>query len=360
MACKSICIGLCVAACIGIALAAKGEIRWLATTYDFHAFREAAGPQRGELRFVNLGPDTTIINRVKPSCGCTAADYTTDLIAPGDTATVSFEYNPAGRPGPFAKSLKVYTGINNDISILRLVGTVIGAPESLDSRYPEVVGPLRLSDKRLMSGEVPYGKAAHRMFSVYNQSSDTIRPAASSESDALSVDFSTNAIPPGELATVSVYFNSRQAEKMGVQDYIVRIKPDEDLAETFDIIFTANVVADTSGLTAEQLAVAPLVEVLPELIDLGTCLPGGEKKFDFILSNAGKSPLVIKRIYAPGGGVAVRKAPVRLGAGKTGKVEAALMVPAAQGAFAVRLDVLSTDPLHPVKTIKIVGDVRAE
>lgn len=343
--------------CAGVVQGA-GEIRWLATTYDYGAFREAAGPRRGFLQFVNLGPEATIINRVKPSCGCTAAEYTQDIIEPGDTATVWFEYNPAGRPGVFAKSLKVYTGENNDISVLRLVGTVIGAPESLASRYPEEVGPMRLSERRLMSGEVGYGKAAHTMFGVYNQSSDTIRPEWSVLSEAFSIDISQKAVPPGELATISVYFNSRKAEQMGVHDYTITIRPDAGSAETLDMIYTANVVPDTSGLTPEQLASAAVVEVLPDFVDLGMCESGSERKFDFTLRNAGKSPLVVHRIYAPAGGVNVRKAPVRLAPGKSGKAEAVLTVPSAKAPFSIRLDVLTNDPLNPVKTIKIAGDAR--
>ena len=110
---------------------ARGEVTWLSRTYDFGFFREEAGPQQGEVKLINLGPEPTVINRVKSTCGCTVAGFTEGLIEPGDTARVWFTYNPAGRPGRFEKHIKVYMGADNDVTSVTLKGTVIGNASSL-------------------------------------------------------------------------------------------------------------------------------------------------------------------------------------------------------------------------------------
>ena len=95
--------------CVAFSGYSREGIEWLSTSYDFGTFKEAEGPQTGCVRMVNHGPDETVINRVKSTCGCTVAEYTDGIIAVGDTAEVRFTYDPAGRPGRFSKSIKVYT-----------------------------------------------------------------------------------------------------------------------------------------------------------------------------------------------------------------------------------------------------------
>ena len=140
-------------------LAASAQLEWLATDYDFGTMKEIAGPKTGSVRFVNRGDKPVVINQVRPSCGCTGADYTEGQIAPGDTATVSFTYNPKGRPGRFEKTVKVYVGEDNERTAIKIRGTVIGAPETLQTSYPVEVGPLRLSQRILTAGDVRYGTA---------------------------------------------------------------------------------------------------------------------------------------------------------------------------------------------------------
>lgn len=103
---REIAIILCVAAAWAVFMT-PAKVTWLSTHYNYGAFREEEGPRKGSLSFVNSGDAPTFIRNVRPSCGCTAADYPRDMIAPGDTATIEFTYDPARRPGPFDKTIRV-------------------------------------------------------------------------------------------------------------------------------------------------------------------------------------------------------------------------------------------------------------
>lgn len=204
---------------------ARGEIVWLEKEYDFGLMKEEAGPKTGSVRLVNTGPEEAVITGARPSCGCTGVAYPDDPIAPGDTVKFSFTYNPLGRPGRFEKSIRVYIG-DFDIATIRIRGNVLGTPESLSTLYPVEAGPLRLSEKRMAAGEVTYGKTRHFFLNGYNQTADTIRPSWVSDDPSLSVSSSSEAVGPGDIVTLSFYFNSRQRTEMGPLEIPVRIISD--------------------------------------------------------------------------------------------------------------------------------------
>lgn len=350
---NSIIIAMLMALC---SQGAAADIRWLSTEYDFGSFREIQGKQTGILKFVNLGPDTIMINRVRVSCGCTDAGYTQGMIAPGDTAAVSVTYNPAGRPGRFEKSVRVYTGADNRITVLWLKGTVIGAPESLKERYPIEAGPLRLSQNQLIGGEVAYGKASLVMFTGYNQSTDTIRPHWKCSSKAIKVDISSKEVAPGDLVTFSVYFNARNADDMGFHTYDITLYPDRGTENAAKVVYTANVMPDTSGLTAEQIADAPRIALYPHQVDMGELAPDAKARFSFVIGNDGRSDLRVLRITAQSDAVKFLKFPSLIKPGKKGTAEGEIDVALIKApAFGIKIEVASTDPVHPAEAIRVSG-----
>lgn len=198
--------GVCLALAGGVSVA-RSEIRWLNTSYDFGVMKEVAGKQTGEARFYNEGPDTTFISYVRPSCGCTDADYTKGEILPGDTATVTFTYNPAGRPGAFEKSVKVYVGPEKTRHVVKITGTVVGSPATLALHFPIDAGAVRLSTRLIDLGDVAVGTGRHAFVTMVNQTLDSITPTLIVP-QGLSADITPERLGPGDLGTLGIYINS--------------------------------------------------------------------------------------------------------------------------------------------------------
>lgn len=343
---------------IACAATANADIIWLSESYDFGTIREAAGPTEGSVRFVNTGPDTTIINRVRPSCGCTGERHTEGLIAPGDTATVWFIYNPKGRPGKFAKTVKIYTGVENSTKSIPITGTVIGEPTSLEPDYPIVAkGGLRISADTLNFGQINYGHIRHLFLKGYNQSPDTLRPAtrvlvADAPVEAI---VSSKTVAPGDIFSISFYFNSRSNALLGASTYPVEIidsaNPD---ASPLTINVSADVIPASANLTPEQLASAPMLE-LPETV-VNAEIKKGKATFRIPIRNTGASDLQILRIYSRAPEVKITKLPVRLHKGHTGYAEGEISIDnIAAPAFAFFVEILTTDPRLPVARVRIAG-----
>lgn len=342
------------------ASASADSIRWLATDYDFGSFKEAEGRKTGCVKFVNEGSEPTAINRVKSTCGCTVARYTEGEIAPGDTATVSFTYNPAGRPGRFLKHIKVYTGIDNRVTSITLRGTVIGAPQTLAKEYPVEAGALRLSTDTLRMGHITQGASRNEFIHGYNQSSDTLRLGWDGVPRALSLGVSSRDVAPGDIFTLSIYLNTAELADPGGNVMRFGITSTPRGGKTYVIPFTvdAYVDPDLSALTPEDMKVAPLATIYPTVVELGTVTATDRKiKLKVSIVNDGKSALQVKRVYSPQMKIERKgRFPFSLKPGKSKEMEIevdASLIPA--GLFNIPIDVLTSDPLHPSRSFRIVG-----
>ena len=78
-----------------------------ATSHDFGVIKEADGKVSHTFVIKNEGEAPLVVTRVIASCGCTTPEWTKEPIAPGKTGDIKVTYNPAGRPGPFSRSISV-------------------------------------------------------------------------------------------------------------------------------------------------------------------------------------------------------------------------------------------------------------
>lgn len=337
-----------------LAAFAATNVVWLEESYDFGTFLEANGPQTGRVRFVNSGPEPTIINRVRPSCGCTGESHSEGIIAVGDTATIFFTYNPVGRPGRFEKTVKVFYGEENAMKVIPISGTVIGTPETLSTDYPVEAGALRLSEDRITAGAVNFGKARNLFIRGYNQSNDTIHPAWSCDNPAISIGISTPAVPPGDVVSFSIYFNSRDIRQPGPLTIPVTFRPETGAQESVTIPFVADVLTDSSTISAMAAKNGPRIILAPELLDLGIVRGNKTLHKEIVIINEGNSDLEIKRVYCDRDGIKATRYPTHIAPGKKFKISLSIdLSKIPDGPSASMLDVYSNDPVHPIKSVRI-------
>jgi hypothetical protein len=102
--------------------AKPAQTQWESTAHDFGQIPEGS-PVSFSFEVKNTGQQPLTIEHVKPSCGCTIADYTEEEIAPGETGYVKATYK-ADKAGLFNKSITVRTNADEPITVLRIKGEV--------------------------------------------------------------------------------------------------------------------------------------------------------------------------------------------------------------------------------------------
>lgn len=94
------------------------------TAYDFGKIKEANGKVTCAFTVTNTGEMPLVITRVIASCGCTTPEFPKEPIAPGKTGDIKVTFDPTGRPGPFAKTISVYSNGKVGSYILTIRGEV--------------------------------------------------------------------------------------------------------------------------------------------------------------------------------------------------------------------------------------------
>ncbi|MDH6357119.1 DUF1573 domain-containing protein [Parabacteroides sp. PF5-9] len=92
--------------------------------YDFGEIKEADGKVSHTFEIKNTGGMPLVLTRVIASCGCTTPEWTKEPIAPGGKGTIKITFDPAHRPGPFTKSISVYSNGKTGSFILTIRGEV--------------------------------------------------------------------------------------------------------------------------------------------------------------------------------------------------------------------------------------------
>ncbi|NNF58558.1 MAG: DUF1573 domain-containing protein [Rhodothermaceae bacterium] len=106
---------------------AQGVLTFDTLEHDFGAMAEGETPTHTFV-FTNTGDQPVRLAAVRPSCGCTTPEYTTDPVAPGTQGEIVVAYNSQGRPGDFRKSIAVEAeGAEPRLTTLRITGMVTPA-----------------------------------------------------------------------------------------------------------------------------------------------------------------------------------------------------------------------------------------
>ncbi|WP_307726868.1 DUF1573 domain-containing protein [Parapedobacter pyrenivorans] len=102
----------------------KAEFKFDKETYDFGKIPQG-DPVTHVFTFENVGSEPIIISEVKPSCGCSVAEFTKTPVKPGEKGTISVTFNAAAKQ-PFTKNFTVRSNTKTPVKTLYIKGEVTG------------------------------------------------------------------------------------------------------------------------------------------------------------------------------------------------------------------------------------------
>ncbi|MBQ6166464.1 MAG: DUF1573 domain-containing protein [Muribaculaceae bacterium] len=343
--------------------AAQPEVTWLERQHDFGVIREADGKASCAIRLVNTGDQPLLIVKAQAACGCTGINYPEAPIQPGDTAAVNISYNPSGRPGEFSKEVIIHTNTVPKRTTLEIVGNVIPTDATLDKRYPLRAGALRVSQGYIPFGNIDKGTNKLLYLSAYNASTDTMLLTVSGAKKHIHPALIPDTVPPAQLATLTVHYLSAYAPLWGLNTDTLTLSCQPLHGTTMEpssvaIEVLAQVQEKFDNLTDKQRENAPIVEVdCDDRIDFGVMTRGETVTRTFTVTNKGRSPLAIRRVWVPDGeGVTVSCDRDEVKRGKTATVTVSVNTrEVTEGILNVPLTLMCNDPDNPNQTIRLVG-----
>jgi len=343
---------------------AQPQATWLERQHDFGVFKEEGGKVTCHMGVVNTGNAPLLIVKAQAGCGCTAVNYPEAPIQPGDTAMVGITYNPEGRPGQFSKQVLIFTNTMPKRTLLEITGNVIPTPATLDNRYPLQAGSLRISQRDMPLGEIVKGKNETQYLSTYNASTDTLLVSVLGARPHLRPAFVPDTVPPARVAALTVHYLSGHAPLWGLNVDTVTLvcqplhSPSSATAGTASIHVMAQVLENFDNLTDKQHQDAPVVSTsCGDRLDFGNIAAGDVVTRTFTVTNRGKSPLAIRRLWTPSGeGITIKASKDVVKRGKTADITVTVDTSRQQGdVLNVPLTLMTNDPGAPRMTIRLVG-----
>lgn len=361
VACRiAVAVVLAVATC---AMAgAQPVAQWNETRHDFGLFHESEGNQVCRFVVTNTGDSELIITQVKTTCGCTVAQYTTDIILPGENGHVDVTYSPTGRPGPFSKTVWAYTNTSPNRTRLVIEGSVVGSAESVKRFYPVDAGDLQFTTLILPFGETKKGAMPSSSTTAYNTGNDTIVLSFDNNTSHITCNAVPDTIAPGSISTLSFFFNTLRTPVWGINDNYITVAA-TPLHSTkspteVKINLVANVVEDFSKLTSKELAEAPVCQVDESKVLIADIERGQSRCATVTVKNTGKSNLVIRRVMSTDKAVAASATKTLLKPGTTALIKINVYSMNVDGDILnTFITVISNDPVNPRITIPVVGNI---
>lgn len=343
---------------------AQPQVTWLERHHDFGVFLEKNGKVSCQMKLVNTGDQPLLIVKAQAGCGCTGVDYPESPIQPGDTVSVGITYNPSGRPGQFTKQAIIFTNTIPRRTILEISGNVIPTDATLNKQYPLRAGALRISQGNIPFGELVKGKNKTQYLSAYNSSTDTLLVHVTGNKPHIHPALVPDTVPPAKVTALTVHYLSGHAPLWGLNVDTLTVmstplRPSSDSQEgTASINVMAQVVENFDRLTDKERRDAPVVTVdCGDRLDFGAMTAGTVTTRTFTVTNKGKSPLAIRRLWVPEGeGITVNANKTEIKRGKTATVTVSVDTSCIEGELLnVPLTLLCNDPDASHLTIRLVG-----
>lgn len=336
----------------------KATIQFQTKVYDYGKIKEADGPAKSVFTFTNIGNDTLKITAVRPSCGCTASDYTKEPVLPGGSGTIEATYNAAGRPGPFNKAITVTTNDPDNASIiLTIKGEVIPKAKSKADEYPNKIGNLYFKTNHLAFQDMKETEIKVDTFFVYNNGTKPISIKFNNLPNFLKADIQDTLMKPDMESKIIITYNAKVRADYGyVFDKFFLSSNDDDQPEKL-LYVSANIVQDFSALSEKELKKAPHILFETESYDFGTIKDGANVEYSFKFQNTGKSTLKILKTKASCGCTATEPVKTVLKKGESSEIKIVFNSTGRKGNQHKTITVITNDPDKSVIVLHVQGTV---
>ncbi|MDD2961847.1 MAG: DUF1573 domain-containing protein [Muribaculaceae bacterium] len=343
---------------------ALSQIKWLSTSYDYGTFDEENGNVSCKIGFVNEGSAGVSIEQVRPTCGCTASDYNKRPIASGDTTWIGITYNPKGRPGKFEKDVVVITNSTPRRTVLKIRGNVIGLASTVMARYPVSVGNIKLNSAIVPYGELEKGITRTAFLDGYNQSKDTIVMHYENVPAHMAVENIPKKIAPGELVTITVYYNTAKKNDWGMTsdtfDIVSQSVGDEkEYRKQIEAI--AIIVDNYIKAKETELDDAPKIALSTKKLDFGRIDRNAvtKNKAYFYIENKGKDVLILRKIDSFDKALIIAPHSGMVKKGKKLKVEVTLDLSQIEGKMLdTQIMITNNSPSQLQMPLRVVGEIK--
>jgi len=327
------------------------------TTHEFGKFKEADGNVTHKFEFVNTGGSDLIIQNVSASCGCTAPSWTREPIPPGGKGFVAATYNPAGRPGVFRKYVTVISNSNPGSLRLTIAGEVEAKPRTIEDDYRYAMGPMRLKSNHLAFGNLKNTGSSEKRLEVINTSGENVKLSFQKVPNHVVISMEPAQLKPGQKGAIVATYNAPLRNDWGFVIDRMSLDINGKTDRTYSLVISANIEEDFSALSEAELANAPVLSVDDAEFKFGKITQGEKVEHTYVITNSGKSDLLIRKVKASCGCTAVQPEKRLIAPGESVKIKTVFNSAGKVGNQNKTVTIITNDPKKSKMILWVKGEV---
>ena len=333
------------------------KISFQETLHDFGKFKEVDGKVTHKFEFVNTGGSDLIVQNVSASCGCTAPNWTREPIPPGGKGFVAATYNPAGRPGAFRKYVTVISNSNPGSVRLTIAGEVEPKPRTIEDDYRYAMGPMRLKSNHLAFGNLKNTASTEKRLEVINTSDTEVSVAFLRVPKHLVIAMEPALLKPKQKGEIIATYSAPQRNDWGFVIDRMNLEINGTGDRTYSLVVSANIEEDFSALSQAELAKAPVLSVDDPEFKFGKITQGEKVEHTYVLTNSGKSDLLIRKVKASCGCTAVQPEKKVIGPGESVNIKTVFNSAGKLGNQNKTVTIITNDPKKSKMILWVKGEV---
>ncbi len=333
----------------------KTSIAFNYYTHDFGTIKEEGGIVTYEFVFTNAGSTPLLIKNVQASCGCTVPEWSKLAVASGNTGMIKVEFNPANKPGPFNKSLTVFTNALNETVILNVTGKVIPKPRRPTDDFPDLIGNFRMVSRYMNLGDITTEKAISKSFNLYNQSDTIVNiHSVNNNNSFLKINIDPIVLLPKSKAKISVEYDPAKKNDFGYVQDKIELVTDDKVLPMKAIYVTGTISKYFPILSDDELKSQPKLKLDNMSHDFGIIKQGDKVSTVFAITNMGNNQLMIYKVKPSCGCTVTNLDKKILASGEVGKLSITFDSQGKEGVQEKHINIYSNDPTNsnPVITLK--------
>jgi hypothetical protein len=343
----------------GVLAFGQPRLEFEKTVHDFGQINESGGTVEYTFIVRNSGNEPLVLNSVKASCGCTTPFWTNEPIAAGQAGKITASYNPYNRPGPFNKSLSVVSNAANGTTTLYIKGQVIPRVKSIEDHLPIKYGALRMKHRSFNFGRITTEKTAIQDFEVYNDSDEALlfKVDQIETPDHISLTFVPEQLAPKTKGVIRIAYDPNKKNALGYQSDKMVIKTNES-ADGEKILYVISTVEEFfPAMTDDELAKAPRLKLSKTSHDFGKVVAGAKVETELLITNEGKSDLMIRNTQSNCDCVVASYDKSVLKPGESTKLKLVFDTMNRNGRQYKNVTVFSNDPNAPTQMITLKAEM---
>lgn len=346
---------------------AQPKIQFEKTTHDFGRIREEGGKVTGRFEFTNVGDSALVLTNVRPGCGCTAANYSREPIAPGQKGYIEATYNPYNRPGAFNKNIRVTTNepqfsgeSKGSPHMIFIKGEVIKRPPTVFEMagFKNGNGMSRLKESSV-SHNLLNTESVKDTFLIHNFWNKPISYDVDLKDGYVSEVYRSfgRSLLPGQEGTLVLKYDASKRNAFGQLKDQILINTNDSIEPKKIIYYSVNIKEDFSKLTKKQLKNAPVAVYSETECDFGQVQKNAQQRRVITITNKGKDPLFIRALQSSNGMFKVTADKMEIHGGEKAEVMVNFKANTRASAQKATLEIITNDPANPNQVVDLKAQV---